>query len=140
MFIITDLFIGWRTGTLGRGRFLVCALIVAALTVISIWSIWAAINTPYSGNTLIFQWLYWLTLLCSYYSGLLIIIKRFRELVAWPVVWTVIWWVFLLLVQHLPWSRESQYLQMGASLVSLLVFGLLFCAPARRGDLNTEKT
>ncbi len=137
MFIITDLFIGWRTGTLGRGRFLVCALIVTALTVIGIW---AAINTVYSGNTLIFQWLYWLTLLCSYYSGLLIIIKRFRELVAWPVVWAVLWWVCLLLVQYLPWSRESQYLQMGASLVSLLVFGLLFCAPARRGDLNTAKT
>lgn len=129
MFIITDLFIGWRDGTLGRARFLVCALIVAALTGISLWT---AFNTPYSEHPFLLQWVFWLTLLCSYYCGFLAVIKRLRELVAYPVVWATVWWGGMIIVQRSPWYFESQSLQIGVALICLLVFGLLFCARARR--------
>ena len=85
MFIFRDLFLGWRTGILGRARFFVCALVVAMLIAASIQMVLRIMYSEYT--SLVFEWVFWLTLFCSYYSGGRIIIKRFRQLVAYPVVW-----------------------------------------------------
>lgn len=128
MFIINDLFIGWRDGTLGRARFLVSMLVVIALTVASLW---AAYNMPYTEHPLSLQCFFWLMLLSSYYCGFLTTVKRFRELVTYPVIWTLVWWISALFVQYYPWSGEMQYVQMVGWIACMLVLGMLFCARAR---------
>ncbi|WP_058912452.1 hypothetical protein [Entomohabitans teleogrylli] len=128
MFILQDLFTGWRAGTFGRVKFFIYFLVLAVNVWLGVQVIWLT----YFVNNWLLQWLFWLTVVLNYYCGLLLYIKRLRQLVAYPVPWALGCWILTILFQRFPWSHEQYWLRMGISLVNLVMLCLLLFSPARR--------
>lgn len=118
MNILNDLFIGWKNGTLGRLKFFLYFILI---TVISLLTTWFSIVNPFSVFAL---FICWLGIILSYYCGLLVATKRYRQLVPFPVIIAIIHWGAGVLAFWKGW----QWLNM----VCAIIFLLLIAVPARR--------
>lgn len=126
MKILSDLFIGWKSGVLGRLKFFLYFLLITA---VSLLTSWFATANPLS---LFALFIFCLGTALSYYCGILVVVKRYRELTPFPVIMAVIHLVagILALVKEWEWL----------SIVCSIVFLLLIAAPGRRvfTDETTE--
>ncbi|QMI06789.1 hypothetical protein [Citrobacter sp. RHB25-C09] len=118
MKILNDLFIGWKSGVLGRLKFFLYFLLITA---VSLFTTWFATVNPLS---LFAFFIFWLGTVLSYYCGILVVVKRYRELVPFPVIMAVIH----LAAGILALVKEWEWL----SIVCSIVFLLLIAAPGRR--------
>lgn len=118
MNILNDLFLGWRKGVLGRLTFF---LYFVLITVISLFTTWFLVANPFSNFAIFINWL---GIILSYYCGFLVITKRYRELMPFPVIIAIIHWGAGLLAFWKGW----QWL----NIVCAIVFLLLIAVPARR--------
>lgn len=115
--ILKDMFVGWKSETLGRLKFFLYSLL---LTLISALWFFFLFTGPNNGLLTLF---YVLVILLNLYCGLLIMIKRCRELTRYPVI------VALVL-----WGIQTGALQTNAPLLaalSLISLLILFFAPGR---------
>lgn len=118
MNILNDLFLGWRKGVLGRLKFF---LYFVLITVISLFTTWFLVANPFSNFAIFINWL---GIILSYYCGFLVITKRYRELMPFPVIIAIFHWGAGLLAFWKGW----QWL----NIVCAIVFLLLIAVPARR--------
>lgn len=88
---------------------------------VSLLTTWFSITYP---SSLFALFIYWLGLILSYYCGFLVITKRYRELVPFPVICAVIHWVTALLAFWKGW----QWLSLACGIVYLM----LIAVPGRR--------
>ncbi|WP_370614598.1 hypothetical protein NMD21_23235 [Citrobacter portucalensis] len=116
--MLNDLFLDWRNGVLGRLRFFLYFILI---TVISLFTTWISIINP---TNIFALFIFWLGIVLSYYCGFLVITKRYRELIPFPVIIAIIHWGAGLLAFWKGW----QWL----NLVCAIVFLLLIAVPARR--------
>lgn len=118
MKILNDLFIGWKSGVLGRLKFFLYFLLITAVSLLTTW--FATVN-PLSHFAF---FIFWLGTVLSYYCGVLVVVKRYRELVPFPVVFAIIHLAagMVALVKAWEW----------VSIICSIVCLLLFAAPGRR--------
>ncbi|SQI35905.1 Uncharacterised protein [Leminorella richardii] len=119
MLVLKDLFIGWRSGTMGRVKFGIYTLAVVLLQILALW--YSLLNLY---STFAF-WLFCLATIIAYYSGFLLLVKRWRELVPYPVLFALASWGMSLI--------SVRYQSMLVATVSCIILLLLVCLPARRG-------
>lgn len=115
--ILTDMFVGWKSGTLGRLKFFLYSFFLMLISAAGIY-----LSLTESGNWLISLFNVLATLL-NYYCGLLIMIKRYRELTRFPLIFALLLWGIVI-----------GSLLMGSQVlaaIGLIMLLILYVAPGR---------
>lgn len=120
-----DMFVGWRAGTLGRVRLGIYVVILLAL---SVSGIYVFLNNLYSLPAFFF---FVLTTVLNYYCGLLVMIKRYRELTRYPVIFSLAHWGLSV--------AYSYTLSPALGALSLVLLLILLVAPGRHSPAGADE-
>ena len=121
---LQDMFTGWKSGTVGRLKF---GLYFAFLFILTAISIFFFLKDPLN---LLSNLFFWFATLLQYDCGLLIIIKRYRELTRFPVLFALLHWGVGVLALRNHWPALA--------VVSLVFLLILLVAPGYKSALLTD--
>ena len=119
-----DMFVGWRAGTLGRVRLGIYIVILMMLLVSGLYFFLRNFDNLFA------LFYFMLTTVLNYYCGLLVMIKRYRELTRFPVIFALVHWGIAIAYSYTHLSALC-----ALSLVLLLI---LLVAPGRRVERLAE--